>query len=92
MLTSNQSKTLPGIHIQEAGLTLREKVGFGFRKGSKNLVDFAKYCYLALVMMLLLCAVVELKHIYHIDIFPGVDTPIDNAYFAGKDQLGVNVL
>lgn len=92
MLTTHQSKTLPGIHIPEAGLTLREKLGFGIKKGSKNLVDFAKYCYLTLVMILLLCAVVELKNIYHIDLFPGVDTPIDNAYFAGKDQLGINVL
>jgi hypothetical protein len=54
-------------------------------------MDFARFSYLAIVMVLLLIVVVEIKNIYQIDIFPGIDTPIDNAYFAGKNELG-NVL
>jgi hypothetical protein len=43
-------------------------------------------------MVLLLCAVIELKHIFQVDIFPGIDTPFDNAYYAGKEQMGGQVL
>ncbi len=74
------------------GLRQRQALLNKFQVKLKNLVSFVKYSYLVLVMVLLLCAVVELKHIFHIDIFPGIDTPIDNAYFAGADQLGIHTL
>lgn len=53
-----------------------------------HVLDFAKFLYAVLVLALLLVAVIELKHMFNVDIFPGVDTPFDNVYFAGKDQLG----
>lgn len=61
-------------------------------QSKKQLVEFAKFSYLAIVLILLLCAVVELKHIYNVDIFPGIDTPFDNAYFAGKGAIDNSLL
>ena len=54
--------------------------------------DFLRVDYLAMVMILVLFAIVELKNIFNIDILPGIDTPIDNAYFVGKDQVMDNIL
>lgn len=88
----NQDKNcrnLPG--VQFGTITLSRKLNYQIRKSAKNLIDFARFSYLAIVMVLLLIAVVELKHMYQIDLFPGIDTPIDNAYFAGKNELG-NIL
>ncbi|OYU97722.1 MAG: hypothetical protein CFE21_05385 [Bacteroidetes bacterium B1(2017)] len=92
METMQTTKHLPGIRISENPSSIKSRISHQIQLGSRNLIDFAKYSYLAVVMVLLLCAVVELKQIFHIDIFPGIDTPIDNAYFAGKDQLGGNTL
>jgi hypothetical protein len=85
-------QNLPGIPHSELQLTFKKRVLYQLKNRSLELLNFAKYSYLAMVMILLLIAVVELKQIFHIDIFPGIDTPIDNAYFAGKDQFGSNIL
>lgn len=79
------SKNLPGLQFRK--ITLQRKLNYQIRKSAKSLLDFARFSYLALVLVLLLIAVVELKHMYQIDLFPGIDTPIDNAYFAGKNEL-----
>lgn len=92
METIQSTKHLPGIKITENPVSFKRRLSYQIQIGSRNIIDFAKYSYLAVVMVLLLCAVVELKQIFHIDIFPGIDTPIDNAYFAGKDQIGGNTL
>lgn len=69
----------------------QERLIFHLRKTSKQIVAFAKYSYIMFVFILLLCAIVELKRMFHIDLFPGIDTPIDNAYFAGKEDIS-NIL
>lgn len=86
-------------NIQQIELTNHQNVAHKTKKsktGSQNqfsnVVSFIKYSYLVMVMLLLLCAVVELKHIFNIDLFPGIDTPIDNAYYAGTEQLGIHRL
>jgi hypothetical protein len=78
-------KNLPG--IQFGKITFQRKLNYQIHRSAKNLLDFAKFSYLAIVLVLLLIAVVELKNMYQIDLFPGIDTPIDNAYFAGKNEL-----
>ncbi len=85
-------KSPSGIFYTQPAISTKEKIAYQLQKSGKQVIDFAKFSYLAVVMILLLCAVVELKHIYNIDIFPGIDTPIDNAYFAGKDQIDGNIL
>jgi hypothetical protein len=82
-------RNVPGVHFEN--ITLSMKLNYQIRNYAKNLMDFARFSYLAIVMVLLLIVVVEIKNMYQIDIFPGIDTPIDNAYFAGKNELG-NVL
>jgi hypothetical protein len=81
-----------GTQITFSQLSLKNKGEIVFSKTLKSILDFAKYSYLAMVMILVLFAIVELKNIYNIDILPGIDTPIDNAYFSGKEQVMNNVL
>lgn len=78
--------------LDNSSVSLKTRIGFHVSKGGKEIMDFAKYLYLVSVMVLLLCAVIELKHIFQVDIFPGIDTPFDNAYYAGKEQMGGQVL
>lgn len=78
--------------IDNTSLSLKTRIGLHVSKGGKEIMNFAKYLYLVSVMVLLLCAVIELKHIFQVDIFPGIDTPFDNAYYAGKEQMGGQVL
>lgn len=78
--------------IDNSSLSLKTRIGLHVSKGGKEIINFAKYLYLVSVMVLLLCAVIELKHIFQVDIFPGIDTPFDNAYYAGKEQMGGQVL
>lgn len=78
--------------LDDSTLSLKSRIGLQVSKGGKEIMDFAKYLYLVSVMVLLLCAVIELKHIFQVDIFPGIDTPFDNAYYAGKEQMGGQVL
>jgi|688.fasta_scaffold313111_2 hypothetical protein len=78
--------------IDNSSLSLKTRIGLHVSKGGKEIMNFAKYLYLVSVMVLLLCAVIELKHIFQVDIFPGIDTPFDNAYYAGKEQMGGQVL
>jgi hypothetical protein len=56
------------------------------------MVDFAKFLYLVLVLVLLLSALLELKTIYNVDIFPGVDTPFDNYQRVASDAVSSNLL
>ncbi len=78
--------------LDNSSVSLKTRIGLHVSKGGKEIMDFAKYLYLVSVMVLLLCAVIELKHIFQVDIFPGIDTPFDNAYYAGKEQMGGQVL
>jgi hypothetical protein len=78
--------------LDDSTISLKTRIGLQVSKGGKEIMDFAKYLYLVSVMVLLLCAVIELKHIFQVDIFPGIDTPFDNAYYAGKEQIGGQVL
>ena len=78
--------------LDDSTLSLKSRIGLQVSKGGKEIMDFAKYLYLVSVMVLLLCAVIELKHIFQVDIFPGIDTPFDNAYYAGKEQMDSQVL
>ncbi len=78
--------------LDNSSVSLKRRIGLHVSKGGKEIMDFAKYLYLVSVMVLLLCAVIELKHIFQVDIFPGIDTPFDNAYYAGKEQMGGQVL
>jgi hypothetical protein len=52
----------------------------------KECISFLKYTYLVSVLVLSVITIIEIKHIYAIDLFPGVDTPFDNIYFALKNQ------
>jgi hypothetical protein len=52
----------------------------------KEIISFLKYLYIVFVFVLLLVLILELKSLYQIDIFPGVDTPIDNLYYQTKDE------
>ena len=78
--------------LEDSEVSLKTRISFQILKGSKEIMNFAKYLYVVSVMVLLLCAVIELKHIFQVDIFPGIDTPFDNAYYAGKEQMGGSVL
>lgn len=61
-------------------------------KFKQHVIDFAKFSYVIAVLALLIVAVIELKHIYQVDLFPGIDTPFDNMYYAGKEQFNKGVL
>jgi hypothetical protein len=78
--------------LDNSTISLKTRIEFQVSRGGKELMDFAKYLYLVSVLVLLLGAVIELKHIFQVDIFPGIDTPFDNAYYAGKEQMGNSVL
>lgn len=81
-----------GKQVTFSQLSFKNKGKIILAKTLDSILDFAKYSYLAMVMILVLFAIVELKNIFNIDILPGIDTPIDNAYFAGKDQVMDNIL
>jgi len=49
-----------------------------------ELLNFLKYLYVVFILTLTLFVVIEIKHIYSIDVFPFVDTPIDNIYYDVK--------
>lgn len=49
-----------------------------------ELLDFLKYLYVVSILTLTLFVIIEVKHIYSIDILPFVDTPIDNIYYDAK--------
>jgi len=52
---------------------------------SNNFFDSLKNAvllvYLFLITILIGVILIEVKHIYNIDIFPGIDTPFDNVYY-----------
>jgi len=81
-----------GQQIQNQQITLKVRIGREIEKAKKELVDFAKYLYVVTILVLLVVAVLEIKRMYQIDLFPGIDTPFDNVYFAGKEQFGQGVL
>lgn len=85
--------TLPGAYASEdSTISMKARIGESVLKGGKELISFAKYLYLVSVLVLLVCAVIELKHMFQVDLFPGVDTPFDNVYYAGKDAASQGVL
>jgi len=49
-----------------------------------ELLNFLKYLYVVFILTLTLFVVIEIKHIYSIDVFPFIDTPIDNIYYDVK--------
>jgi hypothetical protein len=46
-----------------------------------SLDSLAVRLYLILITLLTVIVIIELKHMYNIDIFPNLDTPFDNVYF-----------
>lgn len=77
---------------QKTSLSLARYFWMQLNKFKQHVIDFAKFSYVIAVLALLIVAVIELKHIYQVDLFPGVDTPFDNLYYAGKDQFNKGVL
>ncbi|MCX6185698.1 MAG: hypothetical protein NTU43_01720 [Bacteroidetes bacterium] len=61
-------------------------------RAKNGVVDFAKFLYLVFVMVLLLSALLELKTMYNVDIFPGVDTPFDNYQRIATESVSNNLL
>ena len=58
--------------------------------GSVLPVEKRRFYGILLVVGVLLCiAVIEIKHIYVIDLYPQYDFKIDNAYFLLKEKLGL---
>jgi hypothetical protein len=47
------------------------------------------YGVLLVIGVLLCIAMIEVKHIYVIDLYPQYDFKIDNAYFLLKEKLGL---
>ncbi|MFY8020670.1 MAG: hypothetical protein ACOVP1_05710 [Bacteroidia bacterium] len=47
------------------------------------------YLILFVLGVLFCIAVIEIKHIYMIDLYPQYDFKIDNAYFLIKEKLGL---
>lgn len=72
LILTNQNNFSKGIKNQQEFNKKKLKQEAGF---------FLKYTYLCLVAVLLCVAVIEIKHIYQIDIFPSIDTPFDNLYY-----------
>jgi hypothetical protein len=56
------------------------------RSNAQEIVNFLKYLYIVFILALIVIVAIELKHIYQIDLFPLVDTPIDNIYYEIKDD------
>jgi len=56
------------------------------RSNVREIISFLKYLYIVFIIVLVLIATIELKRLYQIDVFPGVDTPIDNMYYEVKDD------
>ena len=56
------------------------------RSNAQEIVNFLKYLYIVFILVLIVIVVIELKHIYQIDLFPFVDTPVDNIYYEIKDD------
>jgi hypothetical protein len=56
------------------------------RSNIREIISFLKYLYIVFIIVLVLIATIELKRLYQIDVFPGVDTPIDNMYYEVKDD------
>ncbi len=58
--------------------------------GSVLPVEKRRFYSILLVIGVLLCiAVIEIKHIYVIDLYPQYDFKIDNAYFLLKEKMGL---
>jgi hypothetical protein len=56
------------------------------RSNAQEIINFLKYLYIVFILALIVIVAIELKHIYQIDLFPLVDTPIDNIYYEIKDD------
>ena len=46
-----------------------------------NLQNTVLFIYGLILTILIGVILIEVKHIYNIDIFPGIDTPFDNVYY-----------
>lgn len=51
------------------------------------LTRLKKLVYAMILLLFLLLFVLELKHYYNINLFPGVDGPLDNIYFKLKEAF-----
>lgn len=47
----------------------------------ESLKNFILLLYVLFVFILIGIIVIEIKHMYNIDIFPNIDTPFDNVYY-----------
>ncbi|OYU94625.1 MAG: hypothetical protein CFE21_15215 [Bacteroidetes bacterium B1(2017)] len=45
------------------------------------------FIYISVILVFFLIFILELKHAYNINIFPGVNGPLDDIYFKLKDSL-----
>lgn len=70
-------------------LTYNTKCVLKYKMGllKAQLVDFLKYIYLMAVLALTIVIIIEVKHIFNIDLFQGMDTPFDNVYYAFTDGM-----
>lgn len=53
-------------------------IDYTFYESVKNIV---LSIYLSIIFLLIGIIVIEVKHVYNIDIFLGIDTPFDNVYY-----------
>ena len=75
-------------HQHSHNPNFKEQVNSELHHLKRQVLDFMKFLYLVFILVLILCALVELKNMFNVDIFPGIDTPVDNLYFAGKAEIG----
>lgn len=54
---------------------------FSEYKVFESLQNIVLSIYVFIIFLLIGVIIVEIKHIYNIDIFPGLDTPFDNLYY-----------
>lgn len=68
----------------------QSKISLFFNSLKNDLILLMKFSYLVLVLVILVIAVIEVKHTFNIDLFPGIDTPFDNVYYANVGPNGIS--
>ncbi len=54
---------------------------------TRNVVDFMKFLYFMIIVAMVIGVLFEIKCIYHIDVFPNLDTPLDTYFYAAKGSM-----
>lgn len=60
---------------------LNTGLGLNIDKLKNDLKFFMAYTYMVIIAVVFLIAIIEVKNMFQIDLFPGFDTPFDNIYF-----------